>query len=441
MSKKVKQPSLKSIEKDCNTIELDKRNRILIVSSPYPSALLASAILSRTMMRLDRRFHITFIEPVVRIDDINELKQKYDSSALILVGLDLLGATRIKKGSGYPIIIGGKSESEQTESLRLGTDFTLTAAAFALSKSVTEQTDYDLQLAVAGALLNIDIDKPTKDANTDIFGLAKSKSLVEERKGFRLLGVSMLPLDEVFFYSTNPYLKGISGNQKVCDSLLNEAEIPVPKLRTPLNNLSSKEAQQLTSKLILNIDPNTLPHLLGTDFEFIKERESSPIRHLSGIEIMGLTAWTLGELGAFMSILLGDRGRSLRLVIDSHMNHHKDVISTVQRLESSTRSESTLDATSLKINGVKNELLPDIGRIVLESGIVDKGSPVALENEDSFIVIWPARNLSLKEVYQKILNNNVELTATSSQSIRIIGSNQEKERGLQIISEMNKKSG
>ncbi len=441
MSKKtVKQPTLSSLEKESSSTELEKYDQVLLVTSPLPAAVLSSAILARSMINSGKHFHITFSEPLISTDKINELRQNYDSSALIFVGLDTIGSTHVKKGSSYPIIIGGIPSSKQLESFRLGTPQTIAATAYVLAGSLEKQSDYVLQLAAAGALLNIETEKGKKNANKEIIDIAKSENIVEERKGFRPLGVSMLPLDEVFLYSTYPYLKTLSGNQQACDSLLNEAEIPVSKLRTPLSNLSTSEAQHLTSKLVPNLDPSILPRLLGTDYEFLKERESSPLRRLSGIEISALTAWTINELGAFMSVLLGDRGRALRLLIDNHMNHHKDVISAIHRLESGLKSESTTSSTLFKMNGYGTELFPDIGRIALETGIVDTGRLVVLDQEDAFVIVWPLHKLALREVFLRLMKEKISLTATSEQSIKIDGTSQERERALQLVADMNEES-
>jgi len=436
-----KQPTLKSLEKDCSSINLEKLNQVLLVTSPSPVAVLSTAVLSRIMINSEKGFHIIFSEPVMTVDTLNALRQKYESSTLFLVGVDIVGTGRVKKGSGYPIIIGGEFESTQIESFRLGTNQTLASAAYVFTELLEKRFDYDLQLATAGALLSIDPEKTKKNANNEVIELARSKGIIEERKGFKLLGVTLLPLDEVFRYSTYPYLQTISGNQKACDSLLNEAEIPVPKLRTPLSNLNTSETQRLTSKLIPTLDSNIISRLLGTDYEFPKEGENSLFRHLSGIEIVASTAWALSELGAFMSILLGDRGRALRLLIDSHMSHHKDVISAVQRLESSLVSESTTSATIIKASGYRVELLPDIGRIALETGIVDTGRPVALNHDDAFVIVWPSHSLTLKDAFRSILKEKIDQTATSTQSIKIFGGSQERERALQIIATMNKESG
>jgi hypothetical protein len=433
-----KQPLLKTIEKACKSSDFEIDSQNVILTSPYPEATIASVILSRTISRNNALFHISLSQPVITTDTVNMLRERYSSSSIILIGIDIVGKKRVKKGKGYPLIIGGISNSEQIDSLKIGTSSTITAAGYAVAKSLIDLDDYSLQLAAAGSLLNEGLNGKPRGANKEIVDLATKKELLEERKGFKLFGASMLPLDETLLYSTHPYLKSISGNQKACDEILNEAEIPIPKLRTPIDNLSSVEAQRLTSALITRIDPNTLPHLLGTDYIFTLERDSNPMKHISGIETMNTTAWIQNELGAMISVLLGDRSRALRSLIDNHMAHHKDVISSVQRLESNLEGASTTTTTTVKLKGTKSEILPDVGRIALETGIVDTIRPVAIDNNEVFTIVWPSLKLETKMVFHEFLSTDIVITAASPQSITIIGSGKEKEDALQTIVELNK---
>jgi len=430
-----KLPSLKALEKVCTNINFQISDQNILVTSPYPDAAIASTIISQTISRLKSLFHISVQQPVMTIDTINTLREKYSSSAIIIVGIDILGKKKIKKGKGYPLIIGGASESEQIDSFKLGTDSTVAAAGYVFAKSLKDTSDYNLQLAAAGSLLYNGINDSKRGANKEIIELAKNNGLIEERKGFKLFGVTMLPLDEALLYSTHPYLTTISGNQKVCDAILNEADIPIQKLRTPLGDLNSSEAQRLTSVLITRLDPSTIPQLLGTDYIITRERDTSPIKFVSGIETIGATAWTRNELGALISVLLGDRGRALRALIDSHMNHHKDVISTIHRLESNLKGDSTTTTTIVTLTGSKAEILPDVGRIALESGIVDSVRPVALDNGEVYTIVWPSSKLNTKMVLQEILSIDTNVIATSPKSITIIGNNEEKSLALQNTAE------
>ena len=212
-----KAPSLKTLEKVCKDVPFQIKDQNVLVTSPYTESVIASATILQAISRLNSLFHISSSQSVMTANALNTLKEKYNTSGIILVGIDVLGKKKIKKGSGYPLLIGGNVESEQIESFKLGTDSTIAAAGYVFSKSLLEPTDYNLQLSSVGALLSGGMNGSKKGASKDIIELAQNKGLIEERKGFKLFGATMLPLDEAFRYSTHPYLATISGNQEVCD--------------------------------------------------------------------------------------------------------------------------------------------------------------------------------------------------------------------------------
>jgi len=436
-----KTPSLKALEKACKDVNFQIKDQNILVTSPYTESVIASTTISQSISRLNSLFHISPSQSVMTVDTLNRLKEKYNTAGIILVGIDVLGKTRLKKGSGYPLLIGGTVDSEQIESFKLGTDSTIAAAGYVFSKSLKETTDYDLQLSSVGALLSGGMNVPKKGASKDIIELAQNRGLIEERKGFKLFGATMLPLDEAFRYSTHPYLATISGNQEVCDKILSEADIPIQKLRAPISNLSTPQAHKLTSVLTMALDPATIPQLLGADYILTLERENSLIRYASGLVTIGVTAWALNELGALVGVLLGDRGRALRAMLESHMDYHKEVIFTVQRLESNLQGDSTTTTTTVKLVGAKTEILPDVGRIALETGIVDKVRPVALDNDEAYTIVWPSSKLDAKMVLRELLHGDVNLRDSSSQSITITGTDKVKETALEKIVQMNKGAG
>lgn len=436
-----KEPSQSDLEKASKAINFQIEDQNILVTSPYTEAVITSTIISQTISKLNALYHILPSQPVMSIDALNQLRETYNSSAVILVGIDVLGKKRIKKGNGYPLFIGGSVESEQIESFKLGTDSTIAAAGYIFSNSLLESTDYNLQLAAAGSLLSGGMNESKKGASKEIIDLAQNKGLIEERKGFKLFGATMLPLDEALRFSTHPYMATISGNQEKCDKILSDANIPIQKLRSPISNLSIPQAQKLTSVLTMELDPSTIPLLLGIDYILKLERENSPIRYASGIEIIGKTAWAQNEIGALIGVLLGDRGRVLRALIDNHMDHHKEVIFATQRLKSNLRGDSTTTTTTVTLTGSKTEILPDVGRIALDTGIVDAGRPVALDNGEAYTIVWPSSKLNVKMVLHELLSSDAELRSSSSQSITMIGSDDVKEAALKMIVQLNKDAG
>jgi len=392
-------------------------------------------------MRSNRKFHVTFFQPLMTIEAFSELSTRYESSTIITIGIDILGSKRVKKGKSYPILIGGASDSEQLHTFTIGTDISLTATAYVLAKSQMDSGPYDLQLAAAGALIKDGMNVPKKGASKEIINLAEKEGLVEERKGFRLFGVGMLPIGEALLYSTHPYLNTISGNQKVCGEILIATEIPNSKLRLSLSTLNTSEAQRLTSNLITRLDPGVIPRLLGKDYILTLERKTSPIRYLSGVEIVANTAWTRNELGASMSVWLGDRGQALRVLIDTHMGHHKDVITSVKRIDPGLIGESTISATMVKLPGSKTEVLPDVGMVALNNRLVDPDKLLVLDNDEVYTIVWPSSRLNTKQVLRSLMKKGILPLTTSSQSITIINSSELKEMALQLISNIDKVGG
>ena len=437
-------PSLKSLKKQCAEIPFKDSEQVFLVSSPDTKSTLATAILCRAIMKSGGAFHASFETPIISIDRVNEHRTSHESASIFYVGIDTMGKKKIRKGKSYPIFVGGSSESEQVKSLTLGTNDTVPAAAYIFAEEYLTIHDYELQIAAGATLLHTKSTKPSPKVNKEIVEQAKEKKLIEERKGIRLFGFGFLPLDELLLYSTRPFIQDISGNQKACDALLNEADIPISKLRTPMSSLSSTEAQHLTqhltSKLLEKIGPSIIPHILGTDFVLTRETETSPLRYLSGLEAIAETAWARQEQGAAMSVWIGDRGRALRSVIDTYLNHQKDVISTILRLETKLKGVSTETSTSIEIAGVQGELLTDVGRIALQSGIVNQERPLLISNDDSTVAIWTTESIDINKVLHILQKKNLNPVPTSAKSFKVKGLPIEsREDVLKSINPKNKK--
>ena len=122
-----------------------------------------------------------------------------------------------------------------------------------------------------------------------------------------------------------------------------------------------------------------------------------------------------------MSVWIGDRGRSLRNIIDTYLSHHKDVISTFERLETKLKGVSTETSTTIEIAGVQGELLTDVGRIALQSGLVNQDRPLLITSDEASVAIWTSENVDTSRVLQGFQKKNVVPELTSTKSIKFVG--------------------
>ncbi|MGQ4910566.1 MAG: hypothetical protein ACP6KW_00160 [Candidatus Thorarchaeota archaeon] len=413
--------SLKSLEKKAKLLDIKTDVHTVIFTSPTPEALCASIILCRAIRRTGGRFHLSFCPPLLDISTLIGLREAYSQSSILFVGVDIQGKKRIKKGAGYPLFIGCTWESGQVTDLALGSSDLTCASAYILAQAQMETSDYELQMASTGILLQSEYKEPPIKANMEIVNRALNAGLVEKRSGYRLYGSTSLPLEEVFLYSTHPYLKGISGSRKGCDALLNDAEIPIPSFGEPISYLTSENIQNLNQRLIERVDAGIVTnHLLAGDFLLVKEDTASPLHTLSSIERLHAMAWARGELGSMASVLLGDRGSSLITLVDRYMTHQKEVLNSLQHIETSVSQSDPLP-DNITLPGSNSSVLTDVGRICLESHLTDTATEVIVVNDDDATeIVWSISGISMNQALRRILAHDVNVppTATSKRSLR-----------------------
>ncbi|MFW9801227.1 MAG: hypothetical protein ACFFFC_01130 [Candidatus Thorarchaeota archaeon] len=420
-------PSFKAIRAQYSGLSFKIGRQVIIVSSSMPESTLASAILSRSIFKSGGLFHITFVEPVVHAEEINRLRSTYSDSTMIVVGVDVADKKRIKKGKGYPVFIGGVHGSEQAQSLCLGNERTISAASYILADEITKPGSEELQLAAAGTLLNNHSAK-LKGAAREVVASAQKKGLIEEKKGFRLFGVNFMPLNEVLAYSIWPYLPNLSGRPEICDKIYEEADIPYPKFKTPLSSLTSEEATKVNQHLSLKLDPSVISQVLGQDFIFSSENETSPARLLSGIRAIAETAWTLAEPSASTAIWIGDRAQVLKRFLDSYKAHSKEVIAGVERmvvLLQESESEGADQHLMISHTETHEEILSDVGRIVLEANYVDTDRLMIISKDSGISAIWKSGTISLQDLFRSLIDVGIYPNATSSNSLRVNDTSEE----------------
>jgi hypothetical protein len=413
MSRKTKSSlSLKALEKRCEEVAFKPEKQVLVLSSPAPGALLGSAVLSSSLRRAGHLFHFAVCSPVEVVDTVNEFKEKYSHHSLLLVGVDLRKKKKLKKGVGYPILVGGSCESEQAAELSIGDMNTTAVSAYLLAKNTLSISEYETSLAAAGALLEESTSETR--ANMELVEQAKDDKIVEERAGLRLVGADRSPLNQLLLHSIRPFLRGVSGNRAACDEILTEAEIPTPKFDDTISSLKTKELQNLTKVLISRI-PEIIPYL-EPDYVLSKEDRSSPLRSITDVGAGLETSWVRREFGAIFGVLLGDRGPTLRSFLDTQSGHQKGVVDAVLNMIADVKDGNFPENISLEVD---ERLLPDIGRVILDLGLVPEGtSIISLVTSTATELVWSPTKHRINHVLNGIKSVKEPLVTTSSCSIR-----------------------
>jgi hypothetical protein len=369
-------------------------------------------------------FHITFVEPVLEVSALNIIQKTYSTPTTFIIGVDVIGKKKIRKEKEYPVFIGGTHQSKQDNILCIGNHSYMPTIAYILAEQKLSTGDKELQLAAIGTLLHNTPATISDNIAKVIVKQAQKENLIEETKGFKLFGASSQPLMETLVYSSFPYLSEISGAPEICEKLLNDADIPFSKRRTPLHALNIEDTQRLTKQLIPRLNQSTITQVLGQDFILSNENEESPIRSISSIHKLALYSWSQWKLGAIFSIWMGDRSRILRELVDSYLIHSKDVIEGYHNLEAKIKqgnceSESTESISVYNITGVSNPILSDLGRICFSEHLVDQNHFLILVSNLGIGVIWDSENINLSEIMLDLKSVGLNPVSSSPKSIRI----------------------
>ena len=99
MSRKKRTPSsLRSLRKQCAEISSDVFEQVFLVSSPHMISTLATAILCRAIAKLEGTFHVSFEQPIIGLETLNELRARHESSSVFVIGIDTVGKKKLRKG-------------------------------------------------------------------------------------------------------------------------------------------------------------------------------------------------------------------------------------------------------------------------------------------------------------------------------------------------------
>ncbi|MFX1601998.1 MAG: hypothetical protein ACFFCK_00835 [Promethearchaeota archaeon] len=441
--KRGKTLSFKAITTQQDSLTIDKQKHFLVASSTLPEATMSASLICRSILKLGGLFHLTFLEPVMAVEEVNALRKTHSKSIVILIGIDVVGKKRVRKGIGYPILVGGNHDSDQAESLRIGDDRTISAAAYVIAKENLSATSQELQLAAAATLVSnfswskgFDVLAQLKGAAKSLVSSAQKEKLIEEHRGYRIFGANFTPLNEVLEHSVRPYLHGWSGNHENCERTLEEADVPFPKLRMPISSLTNEEAKKLNGVLLPSLDTHTTHYILGQDFSLAQERKESPMRLVSGIRSIAEIALTLQEIGTSSAIYMGDRAQQLQSLLNSYTTYSRELIRAFEGLRISLENEILDIRESLAVIQTregKRKMFGDMARLVLETNLVSADMVMMSTEGKGASVTWKPGVVHLQSLLRTMKAKEIHPTVASTNSILIEDTSEKARNNIQKI--------
>jgi hypothetical protein len=398
-------------------IAKSKASQVLIICSPFPHAIASAALLCRTYLSAGKLFHVKYIDPIVEVSALSRLIGNNPKVLPVIVGIKLLGA-KTKKQEHW-VSVGSQFLGKASPAAFPGSS-SVAEAAYALASETVRPGIAELQLAAIGTLLQDFSPRRT----SPLVEVAKECGILSPRTGFKLPGTNYLSITQVLLQSIYPYISGLSGDSKQVLKVLEDADIPYSKRTDPLSKLANNEAQRLNTVLIPRLHPRTISYALGSDLEVPREGKESPLRLVSGIAPLARAVWSRGELGKLLGVLIGDRARLLRSLIDTYLDYAKTTISgvgtaTMQLNDTDTKIVTTDSWISAPVTDVPGEVLAEVGRILLETVFDDDDRLLLLRGSDCHAITWSTDATTLDRVLIGLHEAGILGVPTSPQAVRV----------------------
>ena len=238
------------------TIEFLKESKdrsIRIISHYETDGISSSAILIKTLKRLDKKFSICIIKELTKEFLDKELKRN-SRDIIFFLGLPLKLENLKKKNNKFFIINNNQVENEIDEDISILNPSlpnsklkkcTVSQITYLFSKTISKE-NLDLSKIALVGFIQLNDDKETSDITEEI--IKDTKDLII-KEGL-ILYPSTRPLKRSLEYSISPYIPGITGNQDEVINLLKKVEISPEK---SLIDLDEKEMLRLVSAIKIKL--------------------------------------------------------------------------------------------------------------------------------------------------------------------------------------------
>ncbi len=411
-------PGLSSLRDACRDISFSADEGALLIVSRDCEAVLGGAILTSALYRSNKMVQVTFVEPVVTADALQKIIERRHFKDVLVVGLDVTGTLESKDGH---TCIGVGTSAEELD-VALGDTSTVIPASTVFSIEKLGADRYEGRIAAMSAAAVAMIRSPD-DVLREIMDGAISEGILNESRAFRLYGTNFMPPRECLQYSVWPYLRGITGNREECERILEEADVPLAQRGSPLEKLSKEVKQRIVSTLVPRVNVDLLPLVVGPNFEVTGERPTSPLRWASNIAVLMRTVWMERREGLGLAVWIGDRARSLRMLMDLQAEHSASVVDAIAQIEQTVNEGEV--AVEGRVAVVRShEVSPAVlseCAVILARDTMSEYDYTILTSDQAIAVAWRPGAVALIDLVKRMQSAGLDPITTAESAVVLMG--------------------
>lgn len=283
-------------------------------------------------------------------------------------------------------------------------------------------------IALVGVLGDVhEIEGP----NRIILDDALQSGEIEVKKGLRMFGAQTKPLVNLLRYSTDPFIPGVTGDEKGIFLFLDELGIPASTKegkQTRLVDLNEDETKRLVTGIILRRmgsekDPEDV---FGDNYLIKKEAEGSPAKDLKEFATLLNACGRMGRPSIGISACMGSESAKQKSLQVSH-EYKQSLIETMNWFyQNKANPQSVIERKSLVIinasDKVKDTLIGTLASMLSKSNLYSPSTVIAsmAHTMDDHIKISvrivgasPDKSIDVNKILDNVLRDMGGETSTS----------------------------
>lgn len=382
----------KHIKEKAETFKRLKDKHVKIISHLDCDGLTAAAIITKALMREGLNFSLSIIK---QIDSaiLEELK-KEDYNCYILTDLGSGYISLIDQQlKGREVFVIDHHRPEETENrihninphnfgIDGGKEISGAGVTYLFAKALNENNKDLAHLAVIGAIGDIQEKQGFTGLNQEILDDAVTSGKLEVKKGLSMFGSQTKPLHKILELSTNPYIPGVTGNEKGAIRFLEEMGISIKDEEgkyKKLIHLNKEDMKKLITGIILKrLGSEQNPEdILGNIYLLTEEAEESPTKDAREFSTLLNSCGRLKKPALGVGTCLGDKKMRKEAIILLN-DYRQELIKSLNWFYSNRGNEKVREKDGYVIinaeDNIKDTIIGTLASIISRSNIYRDGT-------------------------------------------------------------------
>ncbi len=317
---------------------LSKEDEILVVTHIDADGITSGAIAWRALERAGKDVRIRFVKSldkyeVERIADENRFVWFTDLGSGQINDICKNISDFIVTDHHVPEIITDNQLNPHIFGYDGSYELSGSTTTYILAKSIGLNHDL-VTLAIVGAVGDLQDSNygMLVGLNRNVLGEGVANGYLEAKKDLRFFGKQTRPVFKMLEYTFDPYLPGISGNERGSMEFLESLGVRVRENDSWLRwiDLSDEEKRKVTSEIVRILISRNYPYslimrIVGESYILLDEEVGTELRDAMEFSTLLNATARYGEEDVGLAVCLGDRGEGYRRAKSLLQNHRRNL--------------------------------------------------------------------------------------------------------------------